>query len=220
MNQRSQLLFVCLFLLSTAIGCGNTTTPQSPQSPQSPQPTTSLQVPVASWKTIKGNGVELSLPPNYEGGNPSKDLDALTQKLKAVGPEYTQGIQSLKANPNAVALLAFDPQSARSGFMTNVNITTEKVPSGTTIEQYLDAAVKQLGTQYQVVERKVVSVGSYQAGRILAESIVEGKPIKQLFYLIKNGDTFWLVTYSTAKSEFDQRLPNFEKSISTFALSS
>lgn len=219
MIQRSRWLLVCLLLLITTVGCDKTTTPKPTTSPQAASPASPAS-PVVSWKTINGNGVQLSLPPSYEGGNPSTDLDAIAKSLTAIDPKYAQGIASLKANPSAVALLAFDKQSAKSGFMTNVNVTTEKVPDGTTVQQYLDAAANQLVGSYQLVDKKVVSIGKYQAGRIVAEGSAGGTPIKQLFYLIQNGNNFWLVTYSTAKSEFDKRLPDFEKSISTFMLPS
>ena len=221
MTQQSRWLLVCLLLLSTAVGCGQTTKPQSTTSPQAASPS-SPDSPQAGWQTMQGNGVRLSLPASYEGGNPSnpKDLDAIAQKLKAIDPKYANRIESLKQNPSALNLLAFDTQKAKSGFLTNVNITAEKVPAGTTVEQYLDAAVKQLSGQFQVVDQKVVSLEKYQAGRVVAETTAGGIPIKQLFYFVQNGNNFWLVTYSTSKNEFDQRLPNFEQSIRTFTLPS
>ncbi|GAC1469497.1 MAG: hypothetical protein NVSMB70_14600 [Chamaesiphon sp.] len=200
------------------MGCSHTHPQNSypPKSPTTPLPATSPTLPHSDWKIIKGNGVELSLPESYTGGNPSKDLDAIAQKLKTIDPEYEKRIESLKANSTAIALLAFDMQSAKSKFLTNVNVTTEKVPSGTTVEQYLDAAVKEMPSDVQVVDQKVVSLEKYQAGRVVAQSTAGGTLIKQLFYFIQNGNNFWLVTYSTAASEFDRRLPNFEESLRTF----
>ena len=219
MTPRNWWLMICMSLLITTFGCNQQKTPQATTSNQtnSPQATTS---PSPSWKVIKGNSVELSLPPSYEGGNPSneQDLNALASKLKTINPEYEQRIAAIKQNPNAIALLAFDTQNNQSGFLTNVNVTTQSVENGTTLDKYLQAATQQLTTQYDILERKVVALGEDKVGRIITQPKSSGAPIKQLFYIVPKGNKFWLITYSTSKTEFDQRLPNFEKSIRTFKL--
>lgn len=220
MTQRNGWLLVCLLLVTTAMGCSQTTTSQPTTSPQTvtkPEPTAS---PIAGWKKIAGDGVTLSLPESYEGGNPSQDIDAIAKKLKAISPEYGKRIESLKEQPSNIALLAFDPQSAKSGFLTNVNITTEKLPPGTTVEQTVENIGKQFATSYLVVDQKIVSLDKYQAGRIVAEATAAEKPIKQLSYVIQKDNRVWLVTYATSASEFEQRLPGFEKSVRTFTLPS
>ncbi|WP_242022226.1 hypothetical protein [Microcoleus sp. FACHB-831] len=171
-------------------------------------------------KKIQGNGVELSLPGNFEGGNPSTDMDAIANKLKAINPDLEKGLEPIKQNPSGIALLAFDPQSVRSGFLTNVNIRKPPVPPGTSIEKLMEAASKELSTQFDVGDKQVVSLDKYQAGRIVAQPKAAAGKVKQLFYAIKEGDNFWLVTYSTTASEFEQRLPAFEQSIRTFAVKS
>ncbi len=221
MTQQIRGMLVCLLLLSTIVGCGKskpetTTTPQGTQGRTTSKPPT---IPRDGWKEIAGQGVTLSLPANYEGGNPSTDLDEITQKLKAIAPSYAQSMEVIKQNPEAIALLAFDPQSGKSGFLTNVNITKEEVPQDVTVEQYLKAASQQIANQYKVLEQKVVPLDQYQAGRITAEAKAGEITIKQLFYAVKNDKKFWLVMYSTTSAEFDQRLPNFEQSIRTFKVS-
>ena len=230
MPQGNRWLLICCLLLSTITGCGKTQ-PQATSTPQAtltPQPATTPQAapvpasPLGAWKTITGNGVSLSLPASYQGGNPSKDqdLDAIAQKLKTIDPEYEKNIESLKENASTLAFVAFDLPQDKSKFVTNVNIAMEKVPDATTVEKYLNAAVKEMSAHFQVTDQKVVSLDKYQAGRIVAEDTTTGTPIKYLFYLVQKGNNFWIVTYTTATNEFDQRLPNFEKSIRTFTLSS
>jgi hypothetical protein len=219
-TQRNRWRLVCLLLVNTAWGCSSTTIPQPTKSPQAittPKPTTA---PIAGWKKIAGNGVTLSLPDNYDGGNPSQDIDAISQKLKTISPEYGKRIEALKQHPSNIALLAFDPQSAKSGFLTNVNITTEQLPQGTTVEQTVDNIGKQFATNYVVLDQKIVLLDQDQAGRIVAEATASGKAIKQLSYVIQKDNRVWLVTYATSASEFEQRLPGFEKSVRTFTLPS
>jgi serine/threonine-protein kinase len=222
MTQQIRGMLVCLLVLSTIVGCGKTT-PEATTTPQGTQGKTTSQsatVPQDGWKEIAGQGVTLSLPANYEGGNPSTDLDEITQKLKAIAPSYAQGMEVIKQNPDAIALLAFDPQSGKTGFLTNVNITKEDVPQDVTVEQYLQAASQQIASRYKVLElRHVIPLDQYQAGRIMAEAKAGEITIKQLFYAVKNDNKFWLVMYSTNSAEFDKRLPNFEQSIRTFKVS-
>ncbi|HBL58299.1 MAG TPA: hypothetical protein DDZ80_07175 [Cyanobacteria bacterium UBA8803] len=223
MTQPIRGLLIGLLLLSAIAGCGKTN-PQNNQTFQEVQPTSTQATPQSStapkqgWKTIAGAGVSLSLPEQYEGGNPSKDINKIAEKLEAIRPGYSARIESIKQNPEAIALLAFDAQNANSEFMANVNIAKEQVPNEVTIEQYLQAATQQLAAQYKILEQKVVPLEPYQAGRIVAESTVGETTIKQLFYTVKKGNMVWLVTYSTTPAEFDQRLPNFEESIRTLKI--
>ncbi len=219
MTQRNWWLMICMSLLITTFGCNQQKTPQATTSKQA-NSSVAATSPSPSWKVIKGNGVEISLPPNYVGGNPSKeeDLNAIASKLKTINPEYEQRIASLKQNPNAnaIALLAFDTQNDQSGFLTNVNITTQAVEKGTTLDKYLQTASQQLAVQYDILERKVVPLGKDKVGRIITQPKASGAPIKQLFYIVPQSNRFWLITYSTSQTEFDKRLPNFEKSIRSF----
>lgn len=240
MTQQIRGILICLLLLGSTLGCGKAT-PEATKAPQatqgtenadstpsettaqSPSPTTaqspSSTTPQSGWKEIAGQGVALSLPANYEGGNPTTDLDEIGNKLKAIAPSYAERLEVLKQNPEAIAFLAFDPQSAKSGFLTNVNVTKEAVPADVTVEQYLQAASKQIAGQYKILEQKTISLEQYQAGRIMAEAKAGEITIRQLFYAVKDDKNFWLVTYSTTGNEFEQRLPSFEQSIRTFKVS-
>lgn len=231
MTQRKIGLIVCMLLLSTAVGCSKAT-PEAKTSPSAGDtsstaavPSTGTASPTAAntqvnLKKIQGNGVELSVPTDYEGGNPSTDLDTLSKKLTAINPKYDKALEPLKKNPSAVAFLAFDVQSAKTGQPTNVNITKQKAPPGLTVEQAMNKAAQQLQAPYQVLEQKVVPLDKYQAGRILAQVPNPNPKVKQLFYIIKNADTFWVLTYVTSADKFDQLLPTFEQSARTFNVKS
>jgi len=216
MVQRRLIFSLCLLLLGVVAGCGET----RQLNPTSSQPSATSASPESAWKTLKGNGVALSVPETYAGGNPKTDLDAIAQKLKQIDPDYEKRIESLKNDPSAPALLAFDMQSAESNFPTNVSVATQKVPQDLTVEEYLDAVVKQISNEAKVIDQKVVSLENYQAGRIVTESTIGEIAISQLFYLIKDDNKFWLVIYATTSGEFQERLPNFEKSIRSLTFSS
>ncbi len=228
-------LSIGLLIVGAAVGCGQSASEADREAANSaPAADTEREADVAAaedeateddepagdWQTLNGAGLELSLPEGYTGGDPSTDLDRLASELEAIDPEYAQRIESIRQNPEAIAFLAFDPDSAESGFLTNVNIATEPVPADIDLEQYLEAATQQLAGIYEIESQEITTVGDYEAGKIVGQFGTGELQVKQLFYAIKTDGTFWIVTYATTADEFDTRLPNFERSIQTLKLES
>ncbi|MEG4189817.1 hypothetical protein [Microcoleus sp. Pol17_C1] len=214
MNKKNFLLVLCLLLPSLVIGCKQ---PQTSQQTSSPFAATQTTIP--GWKKFEGRGAQLQLPESYSGGDLSQYLDVVVQKLESLGPYYQQVAQSLKQNPSAFVIWAFDSKVGKSGVLSNVTIATEPVGSTVTIDTYLDMITKQLPSEYRVVERKQVSLDRYQAGQIVIEATISGVTAKQIMYTIKQGSNIWIVAFSTSAEEFEQRLPSFQQSINTFSVS-
>lgn len=206
-------LIIGLLLLSTLVGCGQTNI-QNNSTPSTASTTQKLP----GFTKIQGNGVSLSLPDSFTGGDPTKDLDAIAAKLKTINPIYAEKLQVLKKSPIPIFLLAFDISNPSSQFLTNVGILTAKVPPKITIEQYLDAASEKLSKGYKISEKKVVTINQIKSGIIIAEAIDPKINLAQVFYTIPKGDTYWLVSYSTSKEELKKRLPIFEQSINTIEI--
>ena len=157
------------------------------------------------------------LPDTWVGGDVSKDLGVIIKRLRDLGPNFEGTAQMLEQNRSAFLFWAFDSKIGDSGFLTNVNVVTEQVPSTVSIDTYLDAAIKQLPSGFRAIERGLASIGGYEAGRIVLEASISGRQIKEVLYVIKRESTVWVVTYATSAEEFDKRLPAFEGSIRTFA---
>lgn len=87
-------VIICLFLAINLVACGK----KIPEITGTPRP---------GWIAIKGEGVALFLPQGFIGRNPGRDLDKITEQLKAIDPNYEQKLLGLTQNPTAVALLAF-----------------------------------------------------------------------------------------------------------------
>lgn len=208
-------LIIGLFLLSTLVGCGQTNTQNN--SILSTTPSSTAQK-LTGLTKIQGNGVSLSLPDSFTGGDPIKDLDAIAAKLKTINPAYSEKLQVLKKSPIPIFLLAFDISNPSSQLLTNVGILTEKVPKTVTLEKYLDDGSKNLSKGYKIIEKKVITVNQIKSGRIIAEASDPQINLAQVFYTIPKGDTYWLVTYSTSKEELQKRLPIFEQSINTIEI--
>ncbi len=182
-------------------------------------PTATIQPAIASipgWKKFEGSGIELWLPESFEGGDLSQDLDVIVEKLKNLGPDYEGMAKSIEQNPSAFAMWAFDNRVGTSGFLTNVNITNEKVVSAITLEMYAEAVSKQLPASMTIVEQKDVVLDRYHAIRMVIEMAVGIVTAKEALYVIKNDNVVWAITYATSKNEYDQKISMFEQSANTF----
>jgi|WetSurMetagenome_2_1015567.scaffolds.fasta_scaffold07258_3 hypothetical protein len=171
---------------------------------------------IPGWEKFEGKGVELWLPESYEGGNVSEDLQTVVEKIRSLGPEYENMASVIEKNPDMFAIWAFDSKIGTSGSLTSAAITFEKVKSVITIDTYLDAVSSQLPASFKVTDRQIVKLNGYDAGKLLIEFTISGTNGKELMYAVKNGNTFWVITYGTGADEFDLRLPEFEKSALTF----
>jgi hypothetical protein len=229
MHQKSWLkiltIIICLCLAINLVACGK----KISEITGTPRP---------GWTAIRGEGVALFLPQGFVGGNPGRDLDKITEQLKAIDPNYEQKLLGITQNPAAVALLAFkyafdtstiEPQNtkdqSRSGNIPapnnvatiNVNITNQSLPKEASLNRIMESSSQEIAKVYQVSEQKIISIKQQDRARIIA-TIPNGNPaIKQVFYLIPNVEQkkLWIVTYTTLGKDFDGLLPMFTESIET-----
>jgi hypothetical protein len=207
---KSSAIASCLLLLMLT-GCQEKINPETPETSSNP---TELQ---SDWQVIQGEGVSLALPPEYEGGNPSTDLDELEARLNEIGSKYAQQLQAIRQNPAAIALLAFDPNVSPDAQITNVNVIPVEKPPELSLEDFTRQTAEQLSTGVEVIEQGVVQVGDREMGRIVVQDEVEGTIIQPLMYFVPDTERLWIAIYATTADQFEQRLPNFEKSIKSFS---
>ena len=228
--RRPGLLVLSVLLLATwgcglpggigaALVSGPTATPSillPPQWTPTPAPPTP-DVP-QGWEEFRAGRVHVWLPETFEGGDMGAKFEAILDTLKSLGTEFAQSAQFVEQNPDVFVLWAFDPQPGPSGYITNVNVTEEDVPVGVSVEDYLEASLKGMPSQIKLVDQAVVSLGAFEAGKLVLSSDIQGLRGLSVVYSIKDGDRFWKVTYSTGADEFVQRTPTWEQSIRTFQL--
>lgn len=187
-----------------------------------PAPIQSTAVP--GWNRVKGRGVELWLPPQYQGGSPSaKDTQTMLKGLATLGSQYAELARVVEKNPDAIALYAVDVDRT-TGRVASVIVSPSIVPESMPLEVFIDLFRKTPIPGMRVVEQKMTRIPdnsvrggvSQPAGRLVVETTVRNITVRQLVYVIKRGTTVWSVAYSTGVNEYSQRLPAFEKSIRTF----
>ncbi len=203
-------LFLCLsalILTFSILACG---------LPGAAQPTPAPTVaPPAGWQKFSATGVELWLPGSFQGGDLANDLDTIVSNLRALGPEFDKIADTIEANPNQFVLWTFDTKPSGSGFMTNMNVTQEKVLSIITLDSYMDLVEKQLPSSFTILERKNVQLGQYEAMRVRVEMNVSGTIGQELLYAIKNKNVIWNFTYAAGDGDYSYFEPIFEQSAQT-----
>jgi hypothetical protein len=216
-------LAIALLLIFPVVGCNRpsleateTTVKASSHQAKAKSVETILANP--NFQKLQGNGVSLYLPPGYEGGDPQKDIEEMAVNLEEAGSEEYKNLRNaLRETKDLVALVAFDTQNSQGGFVTNVNVTSQKMPRGTSLEEFQQAIANDLiKAGYQILDQEIQALQQWQAGRILVEIETVNTQITQLVYTLSDRDIFWIVTYSTTTEEFADRLQDFEDSIMTF----
>lgn len=202
------LIFLSFSLLDISCAFGSTAKPTL---------TPILTTPIPGWEKFSSGNVELWMPANFDGGDLTNDLDVIIQRMRSFGPEYQKLADMIEKNPSAVTLLVFDTQVGSSGFLTNVNVIKEPVISTMGMQTYLDSTSKQFPSiGFNVIEIGIVQLDNYQAGRLVVQA--DALKAKEAMYIIKVKSVMWVITYSTGISEFENRLPIFEKSANTIKI--
>ena len=219
MKKRILIIFMSIIILIVLTACGasqvllNETATPVPTSTPLP---TSTPTPIPGFAKFEAENIEIWLPDSFSGGDLENDLDVIVNRIKSLGPQYEQMAEQIKANPSAFVLWAFDSNIGSSGGLTNVNIGHEQVISAMTEEMYVEAIKRQLPSSFIVSDPKEVKLGPYDALQLIIQFNQSGISAKELYYVIKNNDIIWGITYSTGADEFNDRLPVFEQSAQTF----
>jgi hypothetical protein len=195
-----------------------TATSTSTPLPTSTTVPTSTPTPIPGWTKFEAENIEIWLPESFTGGDLKNDLDVIVNKLKSLGPQFEQIADQLKANPSLIALWAFDSNIGPTGNLTNVNIGHEQVVSAITTEMYANMLEQQLPSAFKITSQNKAQIGQYDAIQLVIEFNQSGIKAKELVYVIKNKNFIWTIAYTTGTDEFDDRLPTFEQSASTFVI--
>jgi hypothetical protein len=173
---------------------------------------------IPGWKKFKGGGVVLWLPESFEGGDLSEDLEWILERMAELGPEFERYSQVVAENPDAFIIYALNSSKGPDGFITNVNVFKEQVPSSITLNLYINEIRNQVTDFLHIVNTETLTINQYDAGKIEVEYELEGRSVHQVMYLFIQSSFVWGVTFSTSSVEFDQWLPIFEQSIATFKI--
>jgi hypothetical protein len=161
------------------------------------------------------------LPTSYVGGDLTQHAADVAAQLQALGADYNGPATYVQSNSAGFALIAFDTSPSVSPATIYMRVVTGDLGTTTDIQTFLSNYVSQSSGQVTIIEQGVVSLGNYQAGRIVVElSTSGGTKFRSLTYLLLNGTTAWVVSYFAVATDFSTQLPTFERSAQTISLTS
>ncbi len=168
---------------------------------------------------LVGRGVDMCLPVSWEGGSDER-LDSVITLLKTMGSTGQQIGNLLDSTRSTTIFWAFDTQEA--SIATNVNVGND--PASMPVSQFMSGECQELPAYYQqqiggtaaCLEEGVVSIGNYtDIGRVVIEETISGTDMKAIQYLVKQGDVFWEITFTTDPDRYSEALPIFEAAIAS-----
>lgn len=230
MNIKKPLFFAFILLSTSLVGCVKSANSQVPSSEAS-------EVAVASgarrskisasreikrgWKNFQADGMEIQLPSYYEGGDTKKNPQGVLESIEKAG--IPSDLINNTFQINDYELFAINPKEVIKGNINYVEVRKEKLPASVSLKFMTDKfaeGVSQTGPN--IVEKKVVSLDNYQAGKVVFKVIdsqtneVQGIGVS---YLFEENQDFWAVTYVTnSESQLQKQLPMFQESASTFRI--
>lgn len=221
MKSAARLLVLLLPIVSAGLACGqaaptvvgNVVPVTAITLPPVWTPTwNGLPSPIPGWVVVPGNGVELSLPAGYDGGDPVARAQELADLVSTV-PEYADIAEAVRQNPAAYRLLAMDGSTG-----SILAVTVKDVPPDMPMSDYVDLwiqAVLELAPGSSLVDKGVVQFRNDDAGRVILEFNVQGSSSWQLCYIVRRESQIWTFNFGAVKEDFYQLQPIFEQSLQT-----
>jgi hypothetical protein len=188
------------------------------------------------WKWIESTNARLRVPNSYEvfdlGQGMGELMLALLEGLMEGFGEAFEGLddysdEDFQIEPTEMGfsseelegafdfdfLIAFDDD-----FITSVVLASE--PSNLTLEFAMQESLQNMEGDFTVLSRQIIEGAEYDMGRFIIEvrDPEMDRDGRQLLYIILHEGHAYSLGYQTLKSKFEQNLPIFEQSASTFTI--
>lgn len=181
-------------------------------------PASSAMLQNSSKTTIRGTGVEFTVPTGFQGGPPSSvDTKAITTEAAKMFPSMASFVKILDSDPTFLRAIAVNSAKKDPEI---VLITRVPIPGDVPIEELHDMMAKilpsMLPPEFKLVEHKVDNVGSRQIVRLTVDVDIQGAKFKESIGLFREGNEVFQVTYVYANEHIQQALPIFDGIVTSF----
>lgn len=170
-----------------------------------------------NWRRYVGKGIAIQLPDGYIGSELGSDPEELGQMLRSLGADFEAAAQLFEQNPDIMAFIAVHP-GGRGIPPSSIVVLTLSVPIRLPLDALLDATEAQLPRGAKVLEREIVEIAGYEAGRLIMETDIGFITTKQVQYLIIEDQTLYLVGFTAQPDDFEILLDSFDRSMTTFEI--
>lgn len=190
----------------------------------------------SGWKWIESTTAKVRVPDSYEvfdlGQGMGELMIALLEGLMVGFDESFESLEDLSGEQIQIEptqmgfsaeelegafdfdfLIAFDDD-----FITSVVLASE--PSTLTLDFAMQQSIQEMEGEFQVLSRQVIEGAPYDMGRFIIEVYDPETEMvgRQLLYIILNKGQAYSLGFQTLKSNFEELLPVFEKSASSFTI--
>ena len=88
-----------------------------------------------------------------------------------------------------------------------------------TIDMIFDATIEQIPIEFETNERELFKHQGYKAGSLMLSFNINDVAVSEFFYVIKDKNQTWMITFATSTSEFSERLPEFKSIFNSIEIS-
>jgi hypothetical protein len=223
-----------------------TETPQASTNPATPELSSSLpalnaatpvpaSMSIASWQKVEGATAAFYLPSSFEVLDMGSEfglimaalmtglMEGMVDMANELGEEFgvdpitptPMDMSELEAAFNIDFVLAMEGDQKTSAFLFS-----EPLEEATSLEGQMQATLDEQENPFEVLSMDRVMDSPYETGRMNLRAIdsESGEPGYVLIYIILLDDRVYQLGYTTPVDRFEELLPIFETSASTFSV--
>jgi hypothetical protein len=171
----------------------------------------------ADWKRFANDGVEIRVPPTWDGGIPATEWADIVLRMRKVSDGFNRLADDLKDDPQPCGIWAYDQGQSAEITMTELCINKITDPQEDLAKKYKEVVTSKLPTG-MLIEYKEYQIDAYSAYRVVMEYSEPNTNVTWWFSynLIYDGKTYWVLFLGTHINQYLTRYPDFEKIIHTF----
>lgn len=194
---------------------------QTPDVTTTPWPTIT---PIPDWlvHSFAAGQAQIWLPSSYFGGDTSISSEEIIEELRATVDDeaFINEIQGLISIPE-ITFFAFDADFVDSTRFMHIGSEPLNPDLPLTMNDYLNRMMDNFTDgNDRVVERQVVQLDYYPAGKLVVESKVPAGDLETFvsmaIYMVKVDNTMWFITFRTGRQEYKDYQPIIEAAVNSF----
>lgn len=167
------------------------------------------------WKNLQADDISLWVPPSYIGGNPSQEIDRIIPELEALGSAFVKKASLIEEDPEKYELWALDSDVGSTGYITTFFAIPYFVPALDSSNDFLSEILINMPENTEVLSQEEFSSGRFDLARA---TIDYPGDIIQAMYVLKDGETAWMMVFTTQDAELDVRLEIFNRIAQSFGV--
>ncbi len=174
--------------------------------------------PLPGWSTHRGDQMEIQLPQNWVGLYYDRNFSQNLADAKRNNPAIADQLDGFRDQEFGSTFLGVDSNVAQTGVASMVFVATESVPRNVNFDDYVNVTIDEMSETYSFTRGEDVNLDGYDAAVAEMNTTIYGIPVRQVVYVIVDGESAWLITYISDARTFFQFEAVFEVSAKSFRI--